>query len=747
MGRPEYPIVIFRPFFAFLPLFFYLCLSMCNQPLIWLIMENEGKVYDCIKKIADKQFDQKEKINRSDVAFILKDKYGVDCVDGSELSRLVYQAYMSLGQPESIRWAITSNDGSVSIVEQYELDARLEEEEKDSALSIVEKHLGETEGLLSDAKQEIRDVLTIELSKDLVSLHKWLEGTNGVSEVKAKSLSLMQNYGKMVASYTNAEKSVRNDIHDFAELRSSVNSTFLQYANALVDIFGDSIKVVAPQLFDFEQVRYLDVTAMQERKRLEFDKLDENCTLLLGEIASHFNETVSQMPKWLTVGTKVGSKMGVYGSLAVGVITYLNHWLDAQEKTVRVREEYVQFENGVKKDRQQISGDMMRLATIHKVLNDLYIPRAALFVRRGDEVLSDSLKHLLENIYTGDVLPLKEERDRLLTRVRELERSINDHSENISLFDAQLVEMKGMLDAQKDNYEQALSRKPEAPGLLSKLLTFGVAQRKYGRRLLEWDEQDGQLVNAYQDTLMDVEEGTEDRNSHNAKLEEDKQEYESCKKRIEELNRLIAEKLKSSPQQKAEALKHLKGLLSLLHTGKAVVESKLDDSLLNVYVPPTMEETVSLPSDIEQNLHKFVGEVCEEVKANGGEVAASVLKEFGLTGAENAAATGQAMASAVEKASELLKNWSYLQTQQMKEQLTDAVYREEMNRLKEEFRTTLSEIDKKNEVLVEILKKANTTTDKEELRKALGELTDTPADKLTEADLEDILSGKKKLEI
>ena len=105
------------------------------------------------------------------------------------------------------------------------------------------------------------------------------------------------------------------------------------------------------------------------------------------------------------------------------------------------------------------------------------------------------------------------------------------------------------------------------------------------------------------------------------------------------------------------------------------------------------------------------------------------------------------MASAVDKASELLKNWSYLQTQQMKEQLTDAVYREEMSRLKEAFRTTLSDIDKKNEVLVEVLKRANTATDKEELRKALGELTDTPADKLTEAELEDILSGKKKLEI
>lgn len=710
-------------------------------------MKNEGKVYDRIKEIADKQYEKKEKIIRADVTYILNMQQGVDYVDGSDMSRLIYNAYEALGKPESIRWAIVSNDGSMSIVEQYELEAHLESEQKDAALSLVEKHLQETQELISDAKQEIKDVLTIELSQDIVALHKWLEGTKGINEVKTKSLALMQNYGKMVDTYTVAEKSVRNDIHDFVELRSSVNETFQRYANALVDIFGESIKVVAPQLFDFEQVRYLDVTAMQNRKRLEFDKLDENCTLLLGEIASHYNQTVAQMPKWLTVSNKVGGKVGIYGSLAVGAISYLNHWLNAQEKTVQMRNEYVQFENGVKKDRQQINGDVMRLATIHKVLNDLYIPRAALFVRRGDEVLSDSLKHLFDSIYTGEAKSLKEERDQLLERARELERSISDHSENISLFDTQLVEMKGMLDAQKSKYEEALSRKPEAPGLLSKLLTFGVAQRKYGRRLLEWDEQDGQLVNAYQDTLMDVEEGTEDRNTHNEQLTIDKQEYEDCKKRIAELNRLIAEKLQHSPQQKAEALKYLKGLLSLLHAGKSVVESKLDDSLLNVYVPPTLEESVSLPSDIEQNLKHFVEEVCDEIKKNGGEVKDTILREFGLVGENAVAENEQSIGSAVDKATELLKNWSYLQTEQMKAQLTDAVYNEEMKRLKESFQSTLSDIDQKNKVLVEVLKRANTATDKEELRKALTELAEIPADRLTEADFEDILSGKKKLEI
>ena len=112
----------------------------------------------------------------------------------------------------------------------------------------------------------------------------------------------------------------------------------------------------------------------------------------------------------------------------------------------------------------------------------------------------------------------------------------------------------------------------------------------------------------------------------------------------------------------------------------------------------------------------------------------SILREFGLAGENAVAENEQSIGIAVDKATELLKNWSYLQTEQMKAQLTDAVYHEEMKRLKESFQSTLSDIDQKNKVLVEVLKRANTATDKEELRKALTELAEIPADRLTEAD-------------
>lgn len=710
-------------------------------------MENEVKVYDYVKEIADDQYGKKEKITRADVAYILQEKYKVQCVDGSELGACIYRAYEHHGKAESIRWAIMSNGGDKSVVEQCELNARLAGGETEHAISIVEKDLNESQDLIDKAKQRIVDVLKLELLQDGASLSKWLQGTSGLDTIKSKSSALMQNYGKMVESYNAAEDGVKNDIHDFVEMRSEVNARFMQYATALVDIFGDSIRVVAPQLFDFENVKYLDASAMQQRTQLEFDKLDENCTLLLGEIASHYTQTVEQMPLWLKMSRSMGPKGGLYGSLAMGAVSYLNHWLSAQEKTARMQKEYANFENSVKRDRHQMDGDMMRLMTIHKVMNDLYIPRAVAFARRSDEVMSDDMKQLLGSIYAGEVAPMVKERDALLARMKSLEQSINDHHESIAMFDAQITDIKGILSSQKENYEKAEERKPTEPGLMKRFFTFGVAQRNYGRRLLEWDEQDGVLVRAYEDAMMDLDEGMQDKNAHNEQLEKDKNEYEACKKRLAELNRTISEKIRCTPDQKASALKHLKNLLALLQAGKKIAESKLDDSLLDVVVPPHKEEIAGLPSDIERNLRGFVGDVCDEIKKNGGAISETLIQEFGLSDAAEKSEISHSVVQAVDKASELIRNWSYMQTDQMKSQLSGDVYALELDRMKKEFQTTMAALNQESDALTEVLKRVNTAVEKEDLRKALLDLSGKNECDLSEQDFDDLLAGKKQIEL
>lgn len=710
-------------------------------------MENEEKVYGYVKAIADEQFAKNEKISRADVAFILKDKYGVACVDGAALSGCIYRAYVQLGRPASIVQSIMTNSGDKSVVEQYELNARLDGGDLDKAFVVVDKDLSDAQKMIVETKRQIADVLQLDLAQSTASLQKWLQGTKGIDEVKSKSAALMQNYGNMVDCYKTAEEGVRNDIHDFVELRGEVNNRFMKYANALVDVFGDAIKVVAPNLFDFDGVKYLDAASMQKSAQLEYDKLNENCTLLLGEIATHYESTVSQLPVWLKASKSMGSKGGLYGSLVAGAVSYLNHWLNAQEKTVQMKKDYVQFEESVKRDRRQLEGDLLRLTTIHKVMNDLYIPRAVTFSRRSDEVMSDDLSQLLNSLYTGEVAPLVAERDRLLARFRELERSINDHNENLVMFDSQIVNLKGLIESQKANYEEAESRKPAEPGLLKRFFTLGVAQRNYGRRLLEWDEQNGELVSAYEDAVMDLDEGMEDRENHSVQLEADKREYEACKAKLTELNREIAAKISCSPQQKAEALKHLRNILTLLQAGKTIVESKLDDSLLDVVVPTRLEEVVPLSTDVEQRLHGFVSDVCSDIKGSGGTVSAMVLRAFGLSDGDVSPDLSLSSALAVDKASELLKNWSYLQSDKMKAQLNDVVYNREMDKMKREFQTVMAELNEQGASLMEVMKRVNTAVEKDDLRRALSDLSGSSACELSEQDFDDILAGKKQIEI
>ena len=182
-------------------------------------------------------------------------------------------------------------------------------------------------------------------------------------------------------------------------------------------------------------------------------------------------------------------------------------------------------------------------------------------------------------------------------------------------------------------------------------------------------------------------------------------------------------------------------------TGKVIIESKLDDSLMNVTTIEKGEDITTIPNDMANKLQQFAGDVCSELKQKGAEVSNLILEEFGLSQADLTEETSQSMMNAVDKMTDLLQNWSYLQTEQMKSQLTDAIYHQEMERLKQEFQSAMSNIDQKNKILLDVLKRANTAISTDELRNALIDLAGIPEQELNQSDLEAILKGEKKLEI
>jgi hypothetical protein len=128
-------------------------------------------------------------------------------------------------------------------------------------------------------------------------------------------------------------------------------------------------------------------------------------------------------------------------------------------------------------------------------------------------------------------------------------------------------------------------------------------------------------------------------------------------------------------------------------------------------------------------------------------VASNVLRELGLEGADVAQQVSETSQMAMDKLANLLQNASYLQSEQMRSQLTEDVYRRELERLQEEFKKSLSNISNQSDALLKALGKANTATNKEDLRKALIELSGGKEYQFTESDFDAMLRGEKTIEI
>ena len=91
--------------------------------------------------------------------------------------------------------------------------------------------------------------------------------------------------------------------------------------------------MVSPDLFDFKRIEWLDVDEMLKYVELEYNKLTEKCTALIGEISDSFRTSLQgslQAYKSLSNGNK---SLG----LAMAGLTMLEHYMGASERANRLK--------------------------------------------------------------------------------------------------------------------------------------------------------------------------------------------------------------------------------------------------------------------------------------------------------------------------------------------------------------------------------------------------------------------------
>ena len=456
-------------------------------------MADNQKVYQAIKTIADELCKENKTYLRADLAFELK-KYGI-ASDSSEVSKLVFDAYRYFHDNGNIAIAFVSNNSRTTLVAEYKLNDSLEQGNKEEALKIAETELALSSSALEQLKEQVELNLNLVLAKGTSKMADIVMGTNGVKDVRSKASTMFDKYTKMVEAYHYAEDSVRGNIEDFTSLRSDIGTVYRDYALKLIDIYGDSIKMVSPDLFDFKRIEWLDVDEMLKYVELEYNKLTEKCAALIGEISVSFRTSLQgslQACKSLSNGNK---SLG----LAMAGLTMLERYMGASERANRLKSDLSVFQMSVKHDATRIKADMGRLLVICKTLNDVVIPKANVFLRYGEKLLASDLKATLDALYADETIrPLEEQRKCLLQQMKALDMEMNDHLQNIDVYTSLINDITATLESKQGSYMEAKSKKPSKPFFLVNWITFGMANKNYYRDFAEWNAVCFPLVREYE---------------------------------------------------------------------------------------------------------------------------------------------------------------------------------------------------------------------------------------------------------
>ena len=693
--------------------------------------KQEQKIFERIYEIAKKQNSEGGTFTRSDLAYELK-SFGIES-DSHEVTRLVWKAWDTYGKSKDIEKAFTNNAGNQSLVSMYQASAAIDNSDIGTALKIIHKELSESDSALELLRKEIDSALTGVAERLGTSTASVIKGTAGIERVKKEAETSFDRYTQMVNAYEAARCNVQETLLAFTELRNDVTRLYRQYAMALTDVFGDSIRSVSPELFDFDKVEWLDVQGMFKQIELQYTTVSTRCSTLMNEIESSFRSTIqSSLDNYRVLNNKQA------GLLLAG-INLLGHYIDASSRTAEMSSELIQLRNDMRRDATHIKGDVMRLAKIYKSMNDVSIPQAELFYRYAGKLLEGDMSKIIDSLYTTEKsCQLKEERESLLQQQQELERQINDANSNISYFENTIMECETILGNLHASYNDAIESRPQKPMALVNLFTFGNANKTYNRDLYEWNIRSGQLVKRYEDLKVDLKLDKEDLQANRDMLEKYVSDYEKAKRHLSTINQELLREVKASPEVKKQMVKHLKDVVKLLQVSKSIAETKLDDKDMHV-VSVTDLGSLALPERVEHNIDFMTQVINDQMPVINERVNAIVTDESSSEVCIDNLP--------IERAVNVLQQWVKVAALAREDAKSEKFYGEQLEQLKDEFQKSMQQIDDKSAFLRGVATKVNTACSDDEIKQGLFSLTGTNEIEWNDAEWDEFLSGKKELRI
>jgi len=678
------------------------------------------KAIEKILRIAKKLNKDGYVMTRSQLAYNLKDlDYGKDSI---ELNKLAWEAWKHYGDNAIVK-AFINNDGTGSLVDEYQIHFLMEDNSIDDAFVFVSKTMKRSGKALTDLSREIKESSKTYIA-DGASLMERLSGTAETNLIRKEAASLYNGMAELVDSYSIAKDEIKESAAIFLEVREGVNSVFQKYLMLLHDLYGERIKSIEPELFDFDSIEWLDVKGMFETIKLEFDTLSTSCSRVIGEIQENFSNTLKTASDAYRAGGDNMSRLMLAG------LALANHYISSGSQNLELRQDLIKMKKHIRKDVSVIQADHFRLNNIFRTINELLIPKAEAFFRYSNDILSDKTERLSEIFYSNpSIQDLALQRKEILDELRTIERELHDQTMSIAYFEQVIEEQKTLLTSMRPEYETARRNKPDKPIFLLNILTFGAAGKSYNRDVYDWTNSCGPLINEYECTAAEHQVFLED--IKNLKQESRKLEsrHKALRLKVSKLTSKISEAIKGHEDIQAEMLPYVKDIIGLLRVAKEILSSGLDEQVIR---PVKVKDVkFDVPAETIENIRTFtdcIRTVCIETDMDG-EDAAIVMSNNEV----------------YEKAAEYMKQWEIYEELQKTDDAEAAHYAAELESIRRQFRKGLDKIQDKGDVLRKTLSKINTTLDSETIKDGLLSLYEGTGVEFTDDDLMEFIKGNKTI--
>lgn len=678
---------------------------------------------------------------RSDLAFQLSD-YGVK--DDVNLERAVYLSQKKYNFPTGL---FVMNNHGLPIVEAYEMYIALDQMNADDVDQVAKNHKKKNDVSLKNAQKALEIKVEEESLKVAGNITSVLTGSKGIENMRAKAEMVFDKYCQMVDMYNHAKNNVSLTIDDFVTIRGEVQKQFMSYASMLVDIFGNRIKVVAPEMFDFKQVEWLDVSSMYKQIELDFNTITSKCGQILSEITNSFRNSLQQSSQ--TYKSVNDKRIG----LALAGLNLIGHYLDSYSQTNVVKSDLMHLEKSMARDAAQIRGDLMRLTTLHKAINDVQIPCAVIFLKHSKGVLDCELSKIVDLLY---VLPeakeLHAKREHLLLDIKEEDSCIQDRLSHINYYSTHIKDTKELLSSMATQYNDAKFSLPQKPFFLFNWLSLGTLGGSYRRKLAVWNQTCMPVVQSYEGLEVDLKLDTEDLEKYNKELSLHKNNYQKLLKELEMVNSKLISLVNADDTVKAKLLSSLKDILRLMALAKEITQVRLNENLIHI-TKINQYEDWTLPAELNKSVDTFINAMHDNIAVTK-EDAIGIVDEFSGTiagSSEYAEEDLQAVMNkgqeCVHKSIDICKQMIELQKQKINTESAKLHYQQELTRLQELFKKQYKQFESQSNTLLEVIRELNTGNSYEDVKTALQKLSDGGLVIPTDEDLQKFIEGKKIIEI